>query len=43
MVRGIAEKVEPAQIKQALQAVFNELLERPKETDIEFVRAHKTG
>lgn len=40
-VRGIPEKVEPAQIKQALQAVFIELLERPKETDIDFVKAHR--
>lgn len=37
-VRGIPEKIEPAQIKSALQEVFNELLDRPKDTDIEFVQ-----
>lgn len=40
-VRGIPEKIEPNQIKQALQAVFNDLLEHLRNTDIDFVRAHR--
>lgn len=40
-VRGIPETVEADQITPALQRVFNSLLERPEETDIEFVRAHR--
>lgn len=41
-MRGIPEHIETAQIKPTLQAVFNDLLDRPKDTDIEFVRAHRT-
>lgn len=40
-VRGIPESVDTDQISHALQRVFNSLLERPEDTDIEFVRAHR--
>lgn len=40
-VWGIRETVDNDQITPALQRVFNSLLERPEDTDIEFVRAHR--
>lgn len=40
-VRGIPEIVDNDQIIPALQRVFNSLLERPKDTEVEFVRAHR--
>lgn len=40
-VRGIPESVDAEQITPALQRVFNSLLERPEDTAIEFVRAHR--
>lgn len=40
-VRGIPESVEQAQIAPALQRVFNSLLERPEDMEIDFVRAHR--
>lgn len=40
-VRGIPETVEADQITPALQRVFNSLLDRQEETEIEFVRAHR--
>lgn len=39
-VRGIQETMDPDQIIPTLQRVFNILLERQEDTDIEFVRAH---
>lgn len=40
-VRGIPETVDNDQITPAFQRVFNSLLERPEDTAIEFVRAHR--
>lgn len=40
-VRGIPETVDPDQIIPALQRVFNSLLDRQEDTDIEFVSAHR--
>lgn len=40
-VRLIPETVDPDQIIPALQRVFNSLLERQEDMDIEFVRAHR--
>lgn len=40
-VRGIPKSVEAEQITPALERVFNSLLERPEDTAIEFVRAHR--
>lgn len=40
-VRRIPESVDTEQITPALQRVFNTLLERPEDTAIEFVRAHR--
>lgn len=40
-VRGIPESVEPDQITLALQRMFNRLLEKPEDSEIEFVRAHR--
>ncbi|CAH2313111.1 Hypothetical predicted protein, partial [Pelobates cultripes] len=41
-VRGLQEGEDsPAQLKVTLTAIFNELLSRPRETPIEFIRAHR--
>lgn len=40
-VRGIPETLEPDQIIPALQRVFNNLLDRQEDMDIDFVRAHR--
>lgn len=40
-VRGIPESVEADQIIPALKRVFNSLLERQEDIEIEFVRAHR--
>lgn len=40
-VRGIPESVLTDQIPSVLQRVFNSLLEKPEDTEIEFVRAHR--
>lgn len=40
-VRGIPACVEADQVTLALQRVFNSLLERPEDTAIDFVRAHR--
>lgn len=40
-MRGIPESVESDQIVPALQRVFNSLLERQEDTEIDFVRAHR--
>lgn len=40
-VKGIPESVDTAQIIPALQRVFNSLLERQEDIEIEFVRAHR--
>lgn len=40
-MRGIPESVEPGNILSALQYVFNELLERQTDTQIDFERTHR--
>lgn len=40
-MRGIPETADTDQIITALQRVFNSLLERQEEAEIEFVRAHR--
>lgn len=40
-VGGILESVEGDQITSALQQIFNDVLERPAETEVEFVQAHR--
>lgn len=40
-VRGIPESVDQDQITTALRRVFNSLLERQEDTEINFVRAHR--
>lgn len=40
-VRGVPESVTPEQIKPALSSIFNNLIERPEASPIEFNRAHR--
>lgn len=40
-VEGILESVKGDQITSALQKIFNDVLERPAETEVEFVQAHR--
>lgn len=40
-LRGLPETVEPPALVPALTAIFNDLLERPADTPVEFERAHR--
>lgn len=41
-LRGVPELVMLEQVPQALQKIFNNLLERPTDVTIEFIHAHRT-